>query len=156
MKPHIKNLVPLAGVMTVTMLMLGCSSGAQMPSMGVAQSQGHAVLTQSIDRAAQAASPSDNGGCQNSDGVDVTPCRVVFNANHPGPTNVKVQSHGRRITEKDNCATKGVATVTLLGNRTFSVTAGVTAGSCTAHFVRKNNNNDDGGQGAVLTVINRL
>lgn len=149
MKPHVKNLVPLFGVMTVTMLMLGCSSGAQMPSMGAAQSQGHGVLSQSV-------SPSDNGDCQNRDGVDVTPCRVVFNANHPGPTTVKVHSDGHRITERDNCATKGVATVTLLGNRTFSVTAGTTAGSCTAHFVRKNNNNDDEGQGALLTVVNRL
>src|SRR5450755_2604361 len=91
-KPHIKNLAPLIGVMTVTMLMLGCSSGAQMPSMGAAQSQGHAGVTQPLDRTAQLASPNDNGGCQNSDGVDVTPCRVVFNANHPGPTTVKVHS----------------------------------------------------------------
>jgi|GEM_PF-5886857 len=156
MKPHIKNLAPLIGVMTVTMLMLGCSSGAQMPSMGAAQSQGHAGVTRPLDRTAQLASPNDNGGCQNSDGIDVTPCRVVFNANHPGPTTVKVRSNGRRITESDNCATKSVPTVTLLGNRTFSVTAGVTAGSCAAHFVRKNNNNHDQGRGALLTVINRL
>src|SRR5262249_24109928 len=51
------------------------------------------------------------------------------------------QGNKGQVKERDNCADAGVATVTRDDNRHFTVTAGSTAGSCTARFTT------GGGQG---------
>jgi hypothetical protein len=147
MRSNARSLASLVGAMMVAMLMVGCSSSAQTPSMGVAPSGTHMAPTQN-----QFVAPDAHDNCEDPGGLHVRPCRVLFNANNPGPTNVLVRRDNRepgRIAETDNCATKGVATITRAGHHMFTVTAGATDGTCTAHFSFEN-------ETGTLRVINRL
>jgi hypothetical protein len=97
--------------------------------------------------------PSDRGRnhqrCQDDGGISVRPCRVTFDADHSGPTDVLLIHGGdgdrngdrHRIEERDNCASR----------RTYTVTAGSIAGSCTANFSDNGNRNDGGGNGSAAS-----
>jgi hypothetical protein len=62
-----------------------------------------------------------------------------------------------RITERDDCASRNIATVTRDSNRMYTVTASSMAGSCTANFSDNGNRNDDGGgNGGNLRIVNKL
>ncbi len=131
----------------------GCSSGAQSPSMGGVPGTVNSMQAGSL-------LPQDDRGCQTSDGIKVTPCRIAFDMNHPGPVNVRVTSDDRErhtIVERDNCAARNVATITKTMPHTYSVAAGTASGSCTAHFTRRVRNDDgDGGGGSDLVISNKV
>ncbi len=131
----------------------GCGSGAQSPSMGAVPGTTGSMQAGSL-------LPQDHRGCQDSDGIKVTPCRIAFDMNHPGPVNVRVTTDDRErqtIVEKDNCASRNVATIAKTATHVYSVTAGTATGFCIAHFARKVRDNDgDGGGGSDLVIHNKV
>ena len=126
----------------------GCGGGgSQMPSA--------ATLPPPVSQA----SPMDGQQCQTSDGIKVIPCRVRFDAQHPGTKDVLVTTDDRErnvIRERDNCAARNVATVTQMSNHHYVVAGGSVKGTCTASFTRGMQRNDDNRQGSTLTVDNEL
>ena len=149
---RVKHLASLLCAVAVAALAAGCSA-ARTSSAGVPQTM--PVMNQ----AQSSASNMDRRGCQNDDGVNVTPCHIVFDASHPGPDTVTVNSNGKMVVERDNCTRRGVASVAPASGNTYTVTAGTTAGMCSARFVVRNqrHNDDHGNQnGAILTIDNRL
>lgn len=115
----------------------------------------------------------DRRDCSNDGGLRVTPCRVTFDSGNPGPVNVSVTHGGGRgpddggrhtIRERDDCASRNIATVTPDSGSVYTVTAGSASGSCTATFSDNGNGNgnDDhggrgqGGGGAQLHIVNNL
>jgi hypothetical protein len=101
----------------------------------------------------------DGQQCQTSDGIKVIPCRVRFDAQHPGTKDVEVTSgdnNRQTIKERDNCAARNVATVTQMSNHHYVVAAGTAKGTCTAFFTRGMQHNDGNRQGSTLTVDNQL
>jgi hypothetical protein len=141
----------------VTRLALLLCALATVPVLaGVAQADARGAAVLPI-QASRVVTPFDRGGgCQNQDGVKVAPCRVAFDTAHPGPDMVVVDSSGKAVTERDNCASRGIATIASNGDFTFTVTAGSMPGMCFAHFVRRGQDGSHGQNGAVLTVVNRL
>lgn len=132
----------------------GCSS--HMPG-GAAVPTGTTTFTQ----------PADHGrnhqGCQNDGGITVRPCSVRFDANHQGPVEVVVTRNGdgdrHAIRERDDCAARGIATVAKMSNQIYTVTAGASAGTCSARFSDDGMGRDDGGGrdgGSTLRIVNRL
>lgn len=95
---------------------------------------------------------SRHGGCQQGD-IGVHPCRIRFDSDNRGPTDVTVrrQSNKAQVSERDDCATRRVATIARQGDRRYRVTAGASKGSCSAHF-------GDGGEGTggKLKIVNDL
>lgn len=153
-------------VLAASAVFAGCSGGASLPQNGAVPS-GVAPMQ----------NPADHGrggqGCPNDDGggVNVRPCHVVFDSGNPGPVDVRVMHGGRgrggpndrgrdrdRIVERDDCASRGIATIAKDSNRVYSVKAGTVAGSCSARFSEQGNRNDDGGpgRGGNLRVVNNL
>ena len=125
----------------------GCNGGSQMPTAA------------SLPPVVSQAGPMDGQQCQTSDGIKVVPCRVRFDAQHPGSKDVLVTSGDREprvINERDDCAARNVATVTQASNHHYVVAAGTARGSCTALFTRGMQRNDDNRQGSTLTVVNGL
>jgi hypothetical protein len=123
-------------------LLVGCG-GSQAPSAG-------SLPATNVGGAAFQPGPA---GCQNGN-LEIHPCRVTFNASNPGPTIVTLGREGNKlpITERDDCASAGIATVTKVKPEHWSVAAGSTAGSCTAHFT----NGRGQGNGAKLKIVNEL
>jgi hypothetical protein len=146
-------------ILGASILIAGCGGGSQAPMMAGLPSGSN-----------QMQAPADQGrnhqGCPSDGGITVTPCRIKFNSNNPGPTNVTVthggQSDGNRhtIKERDDCASRNIATVARDSNRMYTVTAGSATGSCTAQFSNNGNQNDDGGGGqnggGTLKIVNNL
>ncbi len=144
-------------------LFAGCSGNSQMPAAGGMPS-GAASMQNAADHG------RDHRGCPNDGGVTVTPCHITFDTNNPGPATVMVTHDGRddggrnrhRIVERDNCASRNIATIARDGNRVYTVTAGTVAGSCSASFSDdgngNGNRNDDRGPGGGgnLRIVNNL
>ncbi|HXO18187.1 MAG TPA: hypothetical protein VN909_08445 [Candidatus Dormibacteraeota bacterium] len=139
-------------------LFAGCSGSSQMPAAAGLPSVSNSMAT-----------PADHGrnhqGCPNDGGIHVMPCRVTFDTNNPGPADVVVTRDGdgggnhHAIKESDDCASRGIATVTKDTDRLYTATAGSTAGSCTATFNDNGNRNDDGNGrngGSTLRIVNKL
>jgi hypothetical protein len=122
-----------------------------------------------------AAQPEDHQGCSNNGDLRVNPCRITFDSGNPGPVDVTVSHGGRdgrndgdrhRITERDNCASRNIATITSNSQHLYTVTAGTASGSCTANFDDNGNgrgrdgNDDHGGGGrnggSQLRIVNNL
>lgn len=84
-------------------------------------------------------SPAIKGHCPAHSGARVTPCSVTFNASNTGPDTVTVRTpldKKATLEESDNCGgASGVATLTRGTGTQWTVTAGPTAGSCTASFI---------------------
>lgn len=82
--------------------------------------------------------PAVKDHCTAHGGVRVTPCSVDFTTSSTGPDTVVVRTpKGKKgtLSESDNCGgASGVATVTQGSGDDWTVTAGGTAGSCTATF----------------------
>lgn len=105
-------------------LLAGCGgSQSSVNPMGASQS---------------AVNPNVQGGCPAHGGVRVSPCTLDFNASSPGPDTVTTREPRDKkgvFTESDNCGgPSGVATVALSTSDQWTVTAGATAGTCTAEF----------------------
>jgi hypothetical protein len=145
-------------ILGASVLFAGCGGGTQMPAAG-----GLAPGSAPVQL------PADHGRngqrCPNDGDINVKPCRVTFDTDHPGPTDVTVTHGGRddgdrghRIRERDNCASRSIATITRDSNRMYTVTAGSIAGSCSARFDDNGNRNDDHGgrDGANLRIVNKL
>lgn len=82
--------------------------------------------------------PQVKDHCPAHGGVRATPCSVDFTVSSPGPDTVTVRTPERKkgtLVEQNNCGgASGIATVTQGSGDTWIVTAGATAGSCTATF----------------------
>jgi len=122
-----------------------------------------------------AVQPQDRQGCSSDGDLRVNPCRVTFDSGNPGPVDVMV-THGNRngrddgdshrIKERDDCASRNIATITRDSEHVYTVTAGTATGSCTASFDDNGNgrgrdgNNDHGGGGqnggSQLHIVNNL
>lgn len=150
--------VPLL-LISISVFFAGCSGAPQMGAPnGFASGSNVAQM------------PADQGrnhqGCQNDGDISVQPCHVTFDANHPGPTDVVINHGGNgdgngdrhQIRERDDCASRNIASVTRDSNRMYTVTAGSMTGSCTAEFSDNGNRNDDGGggNGGNLRIVNKL
>ena len=138
----------LAALLTGTPgLLAGCAGMQGTPVMGTPASLG-------------AKTSADRQTCPTEGGIKVTPCRVTFDAMHPGPAKIDVTTgdHNRQpVRESDNCASASVATVTRVTNHRYTVTAGTAMGSCTARFTGGMHRDDGGGNGGSdLRIVNRL
>ena len=78
------------------------------------------------------------GGCSAHGGARVSPCNVDLNASNPGPDTVTTRNPRSKkgvFTESDTCGgASGIATVVLSSGDQWTVTAGATAGTCSAEF----------------------
>jgi hypothetical protein len=113
-----------------TAMLAGCG-GSQ--GLSPAPAQGSALSIHSI-----MVSPDVKGGCTAHGGVRVTPCSVDLTASSSGPDTVTVRtpkSKKGKLSESDTCGgASGIATVTQGSGDDWTVTAGLTTGSCTATF----------------------
>jgi hypothetical protein len=132
-----------------------------MGTMPVASSPLRAVSAQPLDR--------NGGGCQNDGDLHVDPCRIRFDANHSEPVDVAVDNGGgndrdrgrgggQQIRERDDCASRDIATLTRDSDHVYTVTAGTVSGSCTASFTDngRRNRDENRGQGGNLRIVNAL
>jgi hypothetical protein len=128
-----------------SLFLAGCG-GSQSSSMG-------SLPTSSGSGAGQHLQNDSGGTCQDGN-MKVSPCPITFNSSNPGPIVVTVGRQGNRlvIKETDNCASSGIATLTKVKPRHWSVAAGSTAGSCTAHFTTGGGQ----GNGVALPITNTL
>ena len=157
----------IVGTALLCLALAGCASG----------SAGTGSAVQNPLQSAGSAAPMDHGGgggggqgCSNDGGVKVTPCAITFNASNPGPDSVTVRAGGGHdtISETDDCASAGIATVAPSmqtrqndgrnNGSVYTVTAGSNAGTCTAQFTRSQGNGHDGNRGhtGTLTITNQL
>ena len=110
------------------------AAGAMLAGCGGSQSQIGPVAP------AQGTAPIANvqGHCPAHGGARVNPCTLDFNASNPGPDTVTTRNPRSKkgtFTESDNCGgPSGIATVALASGDQWTVTAGMTAGTCTAEF----------------------
>ncbi len=135
-----------AAFFSASLALAGCS-GAHAPSAG--------ALPASTTGTTQQLQGDGKSNCQDGN-MSITPCPIKLNAQNPGPIDVYLghQGQGNRhhIDEADNCASKGIATVTRVSNKHYTVTAGTMAGKCTAHFTVGGGQ----GNGARLPISNAL
>lgn len=103
--------------------------------------------------------PNVKDHCPAHGGARVSPCSVNLNASSPGPDTVTVRiprSVKGTLAESDDCGgPSGVATVALVSGDQWSVTAGPTAGTCTATFAYTNHHGKQVGW-AQLAITNEL
>lgn len=140
----IRALPALAGT---AVLLAACGGGTQASSIGgLPAANVHTTSWQSPDGNGQ-------GRCQNGE-LAIHPCHIDFTSSNPGPVTVRVEQQGDHgmIRERDDCASAGIATITRVDNRHFSVAAGATTGSCTGHFT----DGQGQGNGAKLEVVNAI
>lgn len=140
------SLYAASALLGVSLLLAGCSS-AQSPSVG------SLPANSATGAAQQMHNDSKTPRCQDGN-LAVWPCPITFDASNPGPVTVKVGEQGNhfKLTESDDCAASGVATVTQVKPRKWSVAAGSTAGSCTATFEGRGGD----GNGVDLPITNTL
>lgn len=91
--------------------------------------------------------------------VKVDPCTVDLTASNAGPITVMVytrESKKGTFSESDNCGgASGIATVTQGTGKQWTVTAGLTTGSCTATFAFANKRGKTVGT-ADLSITNSI
>jgi hypothetical protein len=169
MRIRIEMLASLTSLAATAALVAGCGGSSGTPGSAALPGASGSMTTQSVIHGAPV--PSDGNGCRHSGGVQISPCVIAFNSKNPGPAIVKVDSSNHRVTEKDDCARRGVASITANLDGTYTVTAGSTAGHCEALISRVGNDRDGRGggngngngggngnndNGAFLTVFNLL
>lgn len=128
-------------------LLAGCGGGSQS-QLSPATAQQGAAVHQNVA-----------GGCSAHGGARVSPCNVDLNASNPGPDTVTTRhprSKKGTFTESDTCGgPSGIATVALSSGDQWTVTAGATAGSCSAEFDYTNKHGKKVGW-ATLNITNEL
>jgi hypothetical protein len=139
----------------------GCGGGMQTAPGG--------ALSASNPMQAVSLQPQDQGhqNCPNDGGITVRPCRIKFDANHSGPKDVMVSQDGNNdrdnhaIKERDDCASRNIATVAKAFRTVYTVTPGTVKGECTAVFSDRNHDRDHdqdgrGNGGSSLQIINGI
>lgn len=109
-----------------------------------------------IAHPAHVVSPFKAAKCRHQGGARVDPCTLDFNATNPGPFLVTTfNAKGKKATfsEADTCA--GIATVVPAGSNQWLVSAGPSAGTCTATFTMSNSHGKITGT-ADLNITNEL
>ena len=166
MRIRIEMLASLTSLAATAALVAGCGGSSGTPGSSTLPGASGSITTQSVSHGAPV--PSDQNNCRHSGGVQISPCVIAFDSKNPGPATVKVDSSNHRVTEKDDCVKRGVATITANLDGTYTVTAGSTAGHCDALISRVGNDRDGRGggngnggngnndNGAFLTVFNLL
>ena len=128
-------------------LLAGCGGGSQSQINPAGALQGAAVH-QNV-----------SGGCSAHGGARVSPCTIDLNASSPGPDTVTTRNPRSKkgtFTESDTCGgPSGIATVVLSSGDQWTVTAGATAGSCSAEFDYTNPHGKKVGW-ATLNITNEL
>jgi len=131
-------------------IIAGCSGSQVNPSAG---QPGSAMQTHSVGL------PAVKDHCDAHGGVRVTPCTVTFDASNTGPDTVVTRIPKTKkgtLTESDDCGgASGIATVTQGSGNDWIVTAGLTAGTCTAEFDFTNHHGKKVGW-ATLSITNNL
>ena len=87
--------------------------------------------------------------------VSVRPDKVDLTLKKPTESVTVKGPKGTTFTEKDDCTSKEVATITLSGTDTYEVTAGAKSGTCTATFSGKDSSGKKVGS-AQLKVQNTI
>jgi hypothetical protein len=165
MRKRIEMLASLTSLAAVVALATGCGGSTGTPGTSALPGASGSMTTQSVNHGAPA--PSDQNNCRHSGGVQISPCVVAFTSKNPGPATIKVDSSNHRVTEIDDCAKRGVATIAPNPDGTYTVTGGSTAGHCEALISRVGNDRDGRGggnghgngnnrNGAFLTVFNLM
>lgn len=97
-----------------------------------------------------------NDGGQHQKCITVSPNKIFFTPSSSGPVtvNVRTQMQGT-VSELDDCASTGIATISQGTGTQWTVTAGSTTGSCKALFTLKNSNGKKIGH-AVLHITNLI
>lgn len=134
-------------------ILAGCG-GAQTGSP--LASQPGAVIPSHV----QSVTAAIKGHCDAKGGVRVDPCSLDLNASNPGPDTVTVRQPKNKkgtLTESDDCGgPSGIAIVTAGSDNQYTVTAGSTAGSCTATFDYMNHKGKKVLGYANLSITNEL
>lgn len=145
-----RNGLLMAAFGSAALTAAGCAGGSNVPVMRAEPFGGAPARTLSAQ---------DGGGhCQSSGGIDANPCRVRFDALHPGPVTVRIHTGDndrQRVAERDDCAGSNVATIARTDGHHYVVSAGTAAGTCTARFTRAGMRHDDGrDDGARVRIVN--
>ncbi len=132
-------------------LLAGCG-GSQTPLGPTTATGQNAPLAMHV-------SPNVKGHCPAHGGVRVDPCALDFNASNVGPDTVTVRTPKAKkgtLSESDACGgPSGVASLAQGTDGQWTVTAGSTAGSCTAEFDFTNMHGKKIGY-AMLAITNEL
>jgi len=97
-----------------------------------------------------------DSSCTHQGNVRVKPCSVTLTVSAPEATVTVKAPKKDTVTEADNCGGEtGIATVANEQGDTYIVTAGTTAGSCTATFTAKNKKGKQSGS-ATLSITNSV
>lgn len=136
----------VVGAAALGALMAGCAGGSPSSTGGALPQSG-------------GLGPNVQGGCTAHGGMRVSPCNVDLNASNPGPVTVTVRNPRTKkgtVAESDTCGgPSGIATVALSSGDDWTVTAGATAGTCTATFTFSNKRGKQIGS-ATLNITNEL
>jgi len=149
--PSIRTLVGAMSAIAAVAIIAGCSGSQVNPSAG---QPGTAMQAHS-----PVGLPAVKNHCDAHGGVRVTPCTVTFDASSAGPDTVVVRTPKAKkgtLAEQDTCGgSSGIATVTQGSGNDWIVTAGPTAGTCTAEFDFTNHHGKQVGY-ATLSITNNL
>jgi len=139
-----RSILGALSAIAATAIIAGCAGSQVNPS---AAQPGSAIA------------PMVKNHCSAHGGVRVDPCTITFDVSNYGPDSVTVRTpKGKKgtLSEKDDCGgASGVATVTQGTGKEWTVTAGSTAGSCTAEFDFTNRHGKVVGS-ALLSITNNL
>lgn len=147
----IRTLVGAMSAIAAAAIIAGCSGSQVNPTAG---QPGTAMQAHS-----PVGLPAVKNHCDAHGGVRVTPCTVTFDASNYGPDTVVVRTPKAKkgtLSEQDDCGgSSGIATVAQGSGHDWTVSAGLTAGTCTAEFDFMNHHGKQVGY-ATLSITNNL
>ena len=147
----IRTLIGAMSAIAAAAIIAGCSGSQVNPSAG---QPGTAMQVHS-----PVGLPAVKDHCDAHGGVRVTPCTVTFDASNYGPDTVVTRTPKTKkgtLSESDDCGgASGIATVAQGSGNDWTVTAGLTAGTCTAEFDFTNHHGKKIGW-ATLSITNNL
>jgi len=149
--PSIRTLVGTMSAIAAAAIIAGCSGSQVNPSAGQPGTAMQAHSPVSL--------PAVKDHCDAHGGVRVTPCAVTFDTSNYGPDTVVTRVPKTKkgtLSESDDCGgASGIATVAQGSGNDWTVTAGITAGTCTAEIDFTNHHGKKIGY-ATLSITNNL
>jgi hypothetical protein len=148
----IRTIVGAMSAIAAAAMIAGCAGSQVNPSAGQPRTamQAHSPI----------GLPAVKNHCDAHGGVRVTPCTVTFDASDLGPDTVVIRTPKTKkgtLTESDDCGgASGVATVAQGSGKDWTVTAGATAGTCSAEFDFLNFKHNKKVGYAILSITNNL